>query len=52
VQNGKAEFSVTGTGVIDPDCSPPMVLRYSNVVVTVSGDSFDPDLVFAFPGTF
>ena len=25
-----------------------MTLRYSNVVVTVSGDSFDPDLVFAF----
>ena len=52
VQNGKAEFSVTGFGVTDPDCSPPMVLRYSNVVVTVSGDSFDPDLVFAFSGTF
>jgi hypothetical protein len=52
VQNGKAEFSVTGTGVTDPDCSPPMTLRYSNVVVTVSGDSFDPDLVFAFSGTF
>jgi hypothetical protein len=52
VQNGKALFSVTGTGTTSPDCSPPMTLRYSNVVVTVSGDSFDPDLVFAFPGTF
>jgi hypothetical protein len=52
VQNGKATFSVTGTGTTSPDCSPPMVLRYSNVVVTVSGDSFDPDLVFAFSGTF
>jgi hypothetical protein len=52
VQNGKANFSVTGTGTTSPDCSPPMVLRYSNVVVTVSGDSFDPDLVFAFSGTF
>jgi hypothetical protein len=52
VQNGKANFSVTGTGTTSPDCSPPMALRYSNVVVTVSGDSFDPDLVFAFPGTF
>jgi hypothetical protein len=29
-----------------------MTLRYSNVVVTVGGDSFDPDLVFAFTGTF
>ncbi len=52
VQNGKANFSVTGVGTTSPDCSPPMTLRYSNVVVTVSGDSFDPDLVFAFPGTF
>jgi hypothetical protein len=52
VQNGKALFSVTGVGTTQPDCSPPMTLRYSNVVVTVSGDSFDPDLVFAFPGTF
>lgn len=52
VQNGKALFRVTGTGETSPDCSPPMTLRYSNVVVTVSGDSFDPDLVFTFPGTF
>ena len=51
VQNGKAIFSVTGTGTTDPDCAPPMTLRYTNVVVTVSGDSFDPDLVFAFRGT-
>jgi hypothetical protein len=52
VQNGKAQFSVTGVGETSPDCSPPMVLRYSNVVLTVSGDSFDPDLVFTFSGTF
>ena len=52
VQNGKALFSVTGTGTTSPDCSPPMTLRYSNVVVTVSGNSFDPDLVFAFSGSF
>jgi hypothetical protein len=52
VQNGKADFSVTGTGTTSPSCNPPMTLQYSNVVVTVSGDSFDPDLVFAFPGTF
>ena len=52
VQNGKALFSVTGTGTTDPDCSPPMTLQYSNVSVTVSGASFDPDLVFNFRGTF
>jgi hypothetical protein len=52
VQNGKAEFSVSGTGTTDPTCNPPMTLVYSGVVVTVSGDSFDPDLVFTFTGTF
>jgi hypothetical protein len=52
VQNGKATFTLTGTGVTDPACSPPMRLVYRNVVVTVSGDSFDPDLVFAFVGVF
>jgi hypothetical protein len=51
VQNGKALFAVTGTGTTSPDCSPPMTLRYSNVVVTVSGGSFDP-LVVSFPGSF
>lgn len=52
VQNGKAIFSVTGTGETSPDCSPPMTLQYTNVSVTVSGTSFDPDLVFNFRGTF
>ena len=52
VQNGKANFSESGTGTTSPDCSPPMTLQYSNVVVTVSGDSFDPDLVYRFPGTY
>jgi hypothetical protein len=51
VQNGKATFSLTGTATTDPDCSPPMTLRYSNVVVTVSGDSFDA-FSFTFAGTF
>ena len=52
VQNGKANFSASGVGTTSPDCSPPMTLRYSKVVVTVSGGSFAPPLVFSFPGTF
>jgi hypothetical protein len=52
VQNGRAQFTVSGTGTTDPQCNPPMTLVYSGVTVTVSGDSFDPDLVFTFPGTF
>jgi len=52
VQNGRATFTLTGTGVPDPSCTPPMTLVYSNVTVTVVGDTFDPDLVFTFPGSF
>ena len=34
VQNGKALFSVTLTATFTPDCSPPMSVVWSNVVVT------------------
>jgi hypothetical protein len=40
VQNGQATFTLTGTGVTDPACNPPMFLDYRNVTVTVSGASF------------
>ena len=33
VQNGKAEFSLTLTASFEPNCSPPMTVRFSNVVV-------------------
>ena len=34
VQNGKAEFSLSLTPVFQPSCSPPMTVRFANVVVT------------------
>jgi len=34
VQNGKALFELTLTASFEPDCSPPMSVRFSNVVVT------------------
>jgi len=34
VQNGKAIFSLTLTATFQPDCSPPMTVRFSNVVVS------------------
>lgn len=34
VQNGKAYFSLTLTAVFQPDCSPPMSVRWSDVTVT------------------
>ena len=34
VQNGKADFSLTLTAVFQPPCSPPMTVRWTNIVVT------------------
>ena len=34
VQNGKAEFSLELTASFQPDCSPPMTVTFSNVVVS------------------
>jgi hypothetical protein len=33
VQNGKAEFSLTLVASFQPDCSPPMTVVWSNIVV-------------------
>lgn len=38
VQNGKALFSLTLTATFSPDCSPPMTVDWSNVVITVTAD--------------
>ena len=44
VQNGKATFSLSATADFQPDCSPPMELRITNVIVcdTTSGISSPP----------
>jgi hypothetical protein len=34
VQNGKANFSLTATAAFQPNCSPPMTVAYTNVVLT------------------
>ena len=34
VQNGKAEFSVTLIATFQPDCSPPMTVSWTDIVVT------------------
>jgi hypothetical protein len=33
VQNGKADFTLTGTASFQPECSPPMTVEISNVVI-------------------
>ncbi len=34
VQNGKANFSLTLTATFQPDCTPPMSVVWSNIVVS------------------
>jgi hypothetical protein len=34
VQNGKADFTFTVTATFSPDCSPPMTVVFSDVVLT------------------
>jgi hypothetical protein len=35
VQNGKAEFSVTLTANMQPSCTGPMTIEWSNIVISV-----------------
>jgi hypothetical protein len=34
VQNGKAEFSLTLVAVFQPDCTPPMTVAWTDIVLT------------------
>jgi hypothetical protein len=34
VQNGKANFTLSVTATFQPNCSPPMTVSYTNVVIT------------------
>jgi len=34
VQNGKAEFEITVTADLQPNCSPPMTIQWSDITVT------------------
>jgi hypothetical protein len=36
VQNGKALFSLDLTATFQPDCTPPMTVVWSNIVITVT----------------
>lgn len=33
VQNGKAEFELIGTADFQPDCTPPMTVVFTNIIV-------------------
>ena len=48
MQNGKAEFSLTVTATFQPNCSPPMDVEFSNLVVT----DVTHGLTRSFPGPF
>lgn len=48
VQNGKAEFTLTGTASFQPDCTPPMTVVFTNVVVCDT----EHNVCVRFSGTF
>lgn len=48
VQNGKALFELTVTATFKPDCSPPMSVEFSNLVVT----DVTHGISRSFPGPF
>jgi hypothetical protein len=48
VQNGKANFSLSGTASFSPDCSPPMRIEFSNVQIIVS-DFETGEVLLTFP---
>ena len=48
VQNGKADFTLSGTAVFQPSCSPPMTVAFTDVTVTDTTNG----LTHSFPGTF
>jgi hypothetical protein len=48
VQNGKANFSLTVTATFQPECSPPMTVVFTDVVVTDETNGISQ----SFPGTF
>jgi hypothetical protein len=34
VQNGKANYTLTGTATFQPDCSPPMTVSFTDILIT------------------
>jgi hypothetical protein len=44
VQNGKADFSLTLTATFQPDCTPPMTVRFTNVTVTDTTNNISQNL--------
>jgi hypothetical protein len=48
VQNGKAEFELTLTATFQPDCTPPMTVVFTNIMVCDTSH----DVCVRFPGTY
>src|SRR5713101_8357847 len=44
VQNGRTNFSLSATATFQPDCTPPMTVVWSNILITdtTNGISIDP----------
>ena len=49
VQNGKADFSLTANAELQPDCSPPMTIVWTDVEVTDEENVLSKSLPDCFP---
>lgn len=48
VQNGRADFTLTVTATFQPNCSPPMTVVFTNIVIS----DVAHNLSVSVPGTF
>ena len=48
VQNGKAEFTISLTATFQPQCSPPMTVVFTDVVVTDTTNGLSVNLTGTF----
>jgi hypothetical protein len=44
VQNGKAEYTLSGTATFQPDCSPPMTVQFTDITVTDTTNNISQSL--------
>jgi len=49
VTNGKADFSLTASAELQPDCSPPMTIVWTDVVITDDANGLTKSLPDCFP---
>ena len=45
VQNGKADYTITGTATFSPSCSPPMTVQFTSATLTDTTNNLSVTLI-------